>query len=222
MSSTKRAPHTAPETAARIRDAAISAFAAQGFTKTTIRAIASAAEVSPGLVIHHFGSKEALRAQCDDHVFEALTARKRENAHKVPLVMGELFGDPVMRTQAEYLLTSMMDPSEPGQRFFTHYVETVETFIDEGMEGYVLRKFADRRAQAATIAALALAPLILESKMRQLLGTDGVQGTMTRIAPYLFDLYQHGFIEQVPEQHEAPGPRATPGSQHDPPAPQVP
>src|SRR5690606_20135242 len=58
MSSVKPAPHTAPKTAARIRDAAIVEFAAHGFTKSTVRAIAESAGVSPGLVIHHFGSKD--------------------------------------------------------------------------------------------------------------------------------------------------------------------
>ena len=42
---------------ARIRLAALELFGAQGFDKTTIRQIATRAGVSPGLVIHHFGSK---------------------------------------------------------------------------------------------------------------------------------------------------------------------
>src|SRR3712207_8086528 len=42
---------------ARIRDAAIRRFAVDGFG-TSVRAIAADAGVSPGLVIHHFGSKE--------------------------------------------------------------------------------------------------------------------------------------------------------------------
>jgi hypothetical protein len=43
-----------------IRDAAIGYFAEHGFTSTTVRAIAAKAEVSPALVIHHFGPKENL------------------------------------------------------------------------------------------------------------------------------------------------------------------
>ena len=45
---------------ARIRDAAIECFARQGFA-VSVRAIAAHAGVSPGLVIHHFGSKAGLR-----------------------------------------------------------------------------------------------------------------------------------------------------------------
>ena len=39
-----------------------------------IRAIAADAGVSPGLVVHHFGSKDGLREACDRHV----VARFRE------------------------------------------------------------------------------------------------------------------------------------------------
>jgi AcrR family transcriptional regulator len=52
---------------ARIRDAAIRRFGAEGFG-APVRAIAADAGVSPGLVLHHFGSKDGLRAACDEHV----------------------------------------------------------------------------------------------------------------------------------------------------------
>jgi len=217
MSSKKHAPHTAPETAERIRDAAIVEFAAHGFTKTTVRAIAAAAGVSAGLVIHHFRSKDGLRAACDDYVFDALTETKRAHADRSPQMIAELISSGPMGTNIEYLLRSLLDPSEQGQRFFEHYVEVIEQILMEGFAGYVFRKSEDLRAQAAAIAMLALAPGLLEPRARKVLGTKGLAGSMARIAPELFELYLHGFIESTPEGHRAPGPRATPGSQHDPP-----
>ena len=222
MSSTRRAPHTAPETAERIRDAAIVEFAARGFATTTVRQIATAAGVSPGLVIHHFSSKDELRVACDDYVFEALTETKRENADRSPLIVAEMLSHGPTRTNAEYLLRSLLDPSEQGQRFFDHYVEAIEQIIEEGFAGYTLRKSEDRRAQATGIAMLALAPMLLEPRARHSLGTEDLPGSMARLTPYLFDLYRHGLIESVPEGQTGPGPRATPGSQHDPPAPTAP
>ena len=56
-----------PSAADRILDAALDLFGAQGFSGTSIKAVAQQAGVSPALVIHHFGSKDALRAACDDH-----------------------------------------------------------------------------------------------------------------------------------------------------------
>jgi AcrR family transcriptional regulator len=47
-------------TEARILDAAASVFVADGYERTTIRAVASAAGVDAGLVMHYFGSKQEL------------------------------------------------------------------------------------------------------------------------------------------------------------------
>lgn len=240
MSSTKRAPHTAPGTAERIRDAAISLFAAHGFTRTTVRQIAAAAEVSPGLVIHHFGSKAQLREACDDHVFEALTDIKREHATASPMLVGELLTAGPMRSYVEYLLASLLDPSAQGQRFFDHYVQVVEEMVEQGFAGYTFRPMPDRRAQSTMIAMLALAPVLLEPRIRHALGTEDLQGSMARLVPVLFDLYRDGLLDSLPEGHPGhdtaagpageagtdpaagPGPRATPGSPHDPPGEDAP
>jgi AcrR family transcriptional regulator len=47
-------------TEARILDAATQAFFSAGYERTTIRAVASAAGVDAGLVMHYFGSKQEL------------------------------------------------------------------------------------------------------------------------------------------------------------------
>lgn len=48
------------ETEARILAAARARFAESGYERTTIRAVAAAAGVDPGLVMHYFGSKGGL------------------------------------------------------------------------------------------------------------------------------------------------------------------
>jgi len=68
-------PHSDDLTAkARVRHAAFELFADRGFAATTVREIAAAAEVSPGLVIHHFGSKAGVREAVDDHIGELFDA----------------------------------------------------------------------------------------------------------------------------------------------------
>jgi len=47
-------------TESRILDAATSVFFSAGYERATIRAVASAAEVDAGLVMHYFGSKQEL------------------------------------------------------------------------------------------------------------------------------------------------------------------
>jgi AcrR family transcriptional regulator len=53
-------------TEARILDAAAQAFLTAGYDRTTIRAVASAAGVDAGLVMHYFGSKRELFRQVID------------------------------------------------------------------------------------------------------------------------------------------------------------
>lgn len=194
-----RSPHSSPETAERILNAAVGEFAEHGFTKATVRSIAAAAGVSPGLVIHHFGSKEGLRSACDDHVFERITETKAQHAGYAVGAMQMMFDDPKMSTAVDYLVKSLLDPSEHGQRYFDHYVALVESYITEGFAGYTFRQSEDTHGQAATIAVMALAPSILDSRLQANLGTDDVTATMTRLAPHLLDLYLHGALATIPE-----------------------
>ncbi len=50
----------APDTRTEVLDAARASFAAHGFARTTIRAVAAVAGVDPALVHHYFGSKSDL------------------------------------------------------------------------------------------------------------------------------------------------------------------
>jgi AcrR family transcriptional regulator len=58
---------------ARIRNAALELFATRGPARTSIREVARAAGVSPGLVQHHFGTKAGLREAVDQFVLADAT-----------------------------------------------------------------------------------------------------------------------------------------------------
>jgi AcrR family transcriptional regulator len=58
---------------ARVRNAALEGFARDGVAGTSIRDVAKAAEVSPGLVQHHFPSKAALIEAVNDYVIDIAT-----------------------------------------------------------------------------------------------------------------------------------------------------
>ncbi len=79
------APETDLTAKARIRDAALELFAARGVAATSLRTVAKAAGVSPGLIIHHFGSKEGL---CDA-VDEAVVKRIELALGEVPIEPGD-------------------------------------------------------------------------------------------------------------------------------------
>jgi TetR/AcrR family transcriptional regulator, regulator of cefoperazone and chloramphenicol sensitivity len=58
---------------ARIREGALRLFSEQGVAQTSVRAVAGAAGVSAGLVIHHFGSKDGLVRAVDEAVVRRIT-----------------------------------------------------------------------------------------------------------------------------------------------------
>lgn len=66
---TRTAATTAPSKE-RIRTAALRLFAERGVAATSLREVAREAEVTPGLVVHHFGGKDGLHAAIDDHVLD--------------------------------------------------------------------------------------------------------------------------------------------------------
>lgn len=66
-------PPAEPSPKERIRDAALSCFAVRGIAATTLRAIAETAEVSLGLVQHHFRTKAALTAAVDQYVLQVVS-----------------------------------------------------------------------------------------------------------------------------------------------------
>lgn len=65
----------------RIRDAALKSFATQGTSATSLRAVASAAGVSLGLVQHHFATKAGLIKAVDDYVLAVVIGQV---THPVP------------------------------------------------------------------------------------------------------------------------------------------
>src|SRR5579875_1075406 len=61
-----------PSTRSRIREAALRLMAERGLAGTSIRDVAREAGVSPGLVQHHFRTKEGLKREVDAWVVEQL------------------------------------------------------------------------------------------------------------------------------------------------------
>jgi TetR/AcrR family transcriptional regulator, regulator of cefoperazone and chloramphenicol sensitivity len=115
---------------ARIRDSALEQFALHGFDGATIRGIAEAAGVSPGLVQHHFRSKEALRRACDDAVLD-LVRRKlagtRDGQISNPTFLAALYSSaPAL---IRYIARAVADGSTAGAELFDDMAAATEEFL---------------------------------------------------------------------------------------------
>src|SRR3954469_1117005 len=124
-------PAAGPEAltaSARVRNAALELFAARGTKATTIRDVAKAAGVSPGLVQHHFGTKAGLRKAVDEFVLNDA----RETITDLPLPLDERSAEFARRMGAVvrdrpaavlYLARSAADGDEVALETFRALVE---------------------------------------------------------------------------------------------------
>ncbi|MGV9665086.1 TetR family transcriptional regulator [Nocardia niigatensis] len=140
-------------TRARIRDAAITVFGEQGFG-VGVRAIAAAAGVSPGLVNHHFGSKDGLREACDEWVRETIRAAKMEYIENPSPggLMRQLAEIEEFASGMAYLMRSFQAGGSLMTTFFEHMVEDTEQYLRAGIAGGSIKPLRDVRATARYVA----------------------------------------------------------------------
>ena len=98
-------------TEARILDAASRVFVADGYERATIRAVASAAEVDAGLVMHYFGSKQELyRRVIDAAPVPEVSGTPAEAAEQILAALADRLASPNVASLA--LLRSMLTNPE--------------------------------------------------------------------------------------------------------------
>ncbi|MGW0159029.1 TetR family transcriptional regulator [Mycobacterium sp. NPDC003323] len=136
-------------TTARIRDAAIQQFGEHGFT-TGVRAIATAAGVSPGLVIHHFGSKEGLRRACDEHIAEYVRSAKSESIQSSDPAtwFAQMAEIEEYAPMMAYLVRSMQSGSELAKTFWKRMLDNTEQYLEDGVRAGTIKPSRDPRARA--------------------------------------------------------------------------
>ncbi|MFC8732095.1 TetR family transcriptional regulator [Luteimicrobium sp. NPDC057192] len=147
---------------ARIRDAAIARFAADGF-RVGVRTIAADADVSPGLVIHHFRSKEGLRRACDEHVLEQIHEARAEAllaADPAPSIL-RLAADEHYAWLATYLLRSLQAGGDLARRFVADLVTETRDNLEEGVASGSVRPSRDPDARAEQLTMMSLGYLLL-------------------------------------------------------------
>lgn len=156
-------------TKARIRDAAIRRFAQDGL-QASLRTIAADAGVSPGLIMHHFGSSAGLRAACNEHVLAQVRSDRSE-------LLGAQGGPGAMLTQLAQvegyapLIGYVLRCLQAGGALTAELVESLVAdavgYLEDGVRAGTIRPSRDPAARARVLTEMALGALLLQLPARQ-------------------------------------------------------
>ncbi|MEN8114953.1 MAG: TetR family transcriptional regulator [Actinomycetota bacterium] len=179
---------------ARIRDAAIACIADQGLTDTTARKVAEIADVSPGLVMHHFGSMDGLRLACDEHVTELIRHQKEDALSAGPSIdVLAALRDAQMGPLIGYLAEVLREDSPAVAKLVDELVDDAEGYFQEGIETGMLEPTANPRGRAVVLAIWSFGALVLHRHLERMLGvdlTDPAIGSDPAFAAYAAPVYE--------------------------------
>ncbi|NUU19563.1 TetR/AcrR family transcriptional regulator [Cellulomonas humilata] len=149
-------------TRARIRDAAVVRFGRDGF-RVGLRAIASDAGVSPGLVIHHFGSKERLRGECDAHVRRTIREVKAEaiTQWSPGQILGEMSNAAEYAPLVGYVVRCLLDGGALAAEFVEGMVADAAAYLEEAVDAGTVRPSSDPPGRARYLIATTVGMLVI-------------------------------------------------------------
>jgi AcrR family transcriptional regulator len=199
------APHGDRTARAVIRDEAMRLFAASGVAAVTLRQIADAAGVTHGLVVHHFGSKEGLRAAVDQFVVELFDQLVGEtltgpagaelyDPAAVPSLVETMLGTlPADSPVPAYLRRLLLEGGPTGTALFQRLFALSRRLLDELVRAGLAAPGADPEVRAAFLMTNDLAVFLLRPQLAAVLGQDplSVPG-MTRWAAEAMSVYGGG------------------------------
>lgn len=169
---------------ATIRNAALRLFADRGSDAVTIRQIATQAGVSPALVVHHFGSKDGLRAEVDafaarafDAIFEALPTEELAGLLAGEAATGSLAeafarGFPPGSPLPAYLRRLLLTNDPAGAALFGRWYAATRGLLDAMVEMGVARPSQDPDIRAAFFLVNDLALILLRNPIAVAIGAD--------------------------------------------------
>src|SRR2546423_3181086 len=163
--------------AARIRDAALRQFAARGVAATSIRDVAKAAGVSPGLVQHHFQSKAGLRKAVEEFVFRgAFESFGQPVGGAPPAESSAQIGSKISAFIREnpaifaYIGRSLLEADDAGLQLFDGLLTLARTQLDRMAANGLLRTDVDRLWAALHVILIDIAAYLLEPAVSRYLG----------------------------------------------------
>lgn len=195
---TNHQPEHDLSTRARIRQAALLEFAQHGFKGASIRGVARAAGVSPGLVQHHFGTKDGLRKACDEYVMEFFHETQRQMVEQDSPPSPEIAIERLDELQPliDYLMMSLSSGSDSAAEWFDTITEYTHDALTSGRIGPPLDPEIDTWAIAATQAAMALGVTAFYRNIERALGVEDEVEAIVRVGRARLFLTSDRVIDQ--------------------------
>ncbi|WIY82055.1 TetR family transcriptional regulator [Propionimicrobium sp. PCR01-08-3] len=182
-------------TKARIRNAAIELFAEKGFERASLRAIAERAEVSAGLVVHHFGDKNGLKKACDEYVVAEFTDDRHSvgtapTLESIQAMLGDLDSyDPAL----DYLARMLTDDSPSSDDLFDRMLQGTLEMLEAQQAAGVIHPVSDLQGMALLLTAMGLAPVVMHRQVARVLGTGTLTGQgLARLTMPTMELFSRG------------------------------
>jgi AcrR family transcriptional regulator len=146
---------------ARIRDAAVLTFGTAGFD-ASVRAVAAEAGVSPGLVMHHFGSKEGLRTACDEHVLRVIREAETDAFTRSGpgALLAQLAELDSFAPLVGYLVQALLAGGDLAATLLTRLTEDAEDYLAEAVAAGRMRPSRDPAARAAYLVDVGIGAVL--------------------------------------------------------------
>jgi TetR/AcrR family transcriptional regulator, regulator of cefoperazone and chloramphenicol sensitivity len=186
--------------AATIREAAMRLFAERGAADVTLREIASAAGVSPSLIIHHYTSKAALKEAVDGRVtqlVERLISELVDVSHGdgSSSTLAEVFAERFEREPVLllYMRRLLVDGGPPAESLVRRLFEATVNGLAELEDLGLVRPCDDAALRAAFLLANDLAVVLLRDQLLAVAGVDPLtRAGMEKWTPVVLDVYSRG------------------------------
>jgi len=150
---------------ARIREVAIECFVDEGFG-VSMRTIAARADVSLGLITHHFGSKSALRAECDAEVLRRYHALKSEAiADPSGYLFSRLTAPGTAASIVVYIVRAIHAGGRPAQTFLENLIDEARAVMAEGVASGLVRPSRDEEGRLRYLTHQAMGALLVRFLM---------------------------------------------------------
>lgn len=167
-------------------------FGDKGYNGATMKSIADAAGVSVGLVQHHFGTKDGLRASCDERVLDLIRM-------KVSMLEDGTLTDPrslsalmAMAPQVQHYVSRALVEDSPGiVEMVDDVMDLTERFLVDFLPDRFSLGSAKARDAAAVMTAVNTSTMVMQSQLARRIGAEPFsEDALTRIGRATLDVWE--------------------------------